>query len=47
MTMATGRENKSQTPPYRVAGVVTLAVLLLITGLVYGQFRGRSSRRHR
>ncbi|WP_041316668.1 MULTISPECIES: MCE family protein [Mycolicibacter] len=40
MTMATGRENKSQTPPYRVAGVVTLAVLLLITGLVYGQFRG-------
>lgn len=38
--MATGKQNKSHTPPYRRAGVVTVAVLLLITGLMYGQFRG-------
>lgn len=38
--MATGRQNKVHTPPYRIAGLVTLAVLALIGGLVYGQFRG-------
>ncbi|MEO6792249.1 MAG: MCE family protein [Mycobacterium sp.] len=38
--MATGKQNESHTPPYRRAGVVTIAVLLLITGLMYGQFRG-------
>ncbi|MEB3051107.1 MCE family protein [Mycolicibacter sp. MYC123] len=38
--MATGRQNAAHTPPYKLAGVVTVAVLLLIAGLVYGQFRG-------
>lgn len=38
--MATGKQNKIQSPPYKVAGVVTFAVLALIVGLVYGQFRG-------
>lgn len=38
--MATGKQNKVQSPPYKVAGVVTFAVLALIVGLVYGQFRG-------
>ncbi len=38
--MATGRQNKSHTPPYRRAGVVTIALLVLIIALVYGQFRG-------
>ncbi|MGV0625672.1 MCE family protein [Mycolicibacter minnesotensis] len=38
--MATGKQNKVQRPPYRLAGVVTFAVLALVGGLVYGQFRG-------
>lgn len=38
--MATGKQNKIHNPPYRLAGVVTFAVLALIAGLVYGQFRG-------
>lgn len=37
--MAT-RKNASNTPPYRLAGVITFAILALIVGLVYGQFRG-------
>ncbi|CAJ1493027.1 MCE family protein [[Mycobacterium] kokjensenii] len=38
--MATGKQNKVHTPPYRLAGVITFAILALIGGLVYGQFRG-------
>jgi len=38
--MATGKQNKVHNPPFRIAGVVTFAVLALIAGLVYGQFRG-------
>ncbi|OMC08940.1 MCE-family protein MCE1A [Mycolicibacter nonchromogenicus] len=38
--MATGKQNRVHNPPYRLAGVVTFAVLALIGGLVYGQFRG-------
>lgn len=34
------RKNASNTPPYRLAGVITFAILALIVGLVYGQFRG-------
>jgi phospholipid/cholesterol/gamma-HCH transport system substrate-binding protein len=38
--MATGKQNKVHNPPFRLAGLVTFAVLALIGGLVYGQFRG-------
>ncbi|MBS9535707.1 MCE family protein [Mycobacterium sp. M1] len=38
--MATGQENKAHTPPYRLAGVLTILAFLIVTGLVYGQFRG-------
>ncbi|KKB97677.1 MULTISPECIES: MCE family protein [Mycobacteriaceae] len=38
--MATGKQNKVHNPPFRIAGLVTFAVLALIGGLVYGQFRG-------
>ena len=38
--MATGKQNKVHNPPFRLAGVVTFAILALIGGLVYGQFRG-------
>ncbi|MEB3020194.1 MCE family protein [[Mycobacterium] crassicus] len=38
--MATGKQNKIHNPPYLLAGVITFAVLALIAGLVYGQFRG-------
>ncbi|ORV50981.1 MCE-family protein MCE1A [Mycolicibacter engbaekii] len=38
--MANGKQNKVHNPPYRLAGLVTFAVLALIAGLVYGQFRG-------
>ncbi|MEB3033018.1 MCE family protein [[Mycobacterium] nativiensis] len=38
--MATGKQNKIDNPPYLLAGVITFAVLALIAGLVYGQFRG-------
>ena len=38
--MATSRKTSAHNPPYKLAGVVTAAVLMLIAGLVYGQFRG-------
>lgn len=38
--MATGKQTNVHNPPFRLAGVVTFAVLALIGGLVYGQFRG-------
>lgn len=38
--MAIGRENKSHVPPYRLAGALTVLFLLVVTALVYGQFRG-------
>ncbi|BBY33804.1 MCE-family protein MCE1A [Mycolicibacter minnesotensis] len=38
--MATGKQNRVHKPPFKLAGVVTFAVLALIGGLVYGQFRG-------
>ena len=38
--MATGKQNNVHNPPFRLAGLVTFAVLALIGGLVYGQFRG-------
>lgn len=38
--MATGQLNKAHTPPYRLAGILTLLALLVVSGLVYGQFRG-------
>ena len=36
----TAAENKPRTPPYRLAGVLTVLLLLLVTALVYAQFRG-------
>ncbi|WP_420108950.1 MlaD family protein, partial [Mycolicibacter arupensis] len=38
--MATGKQNRVHKPPFKVAGLVTFAVLALIGALVYGQFRG-------
>lgn len=38
--MATSRKTSAHNPPYKLAGVVTVAALMLIAGLVYGQFRG-------
>lgn len=38
--MAIGRVNNPYDPPFRLAGLITLGVLLLVIGMVYGMFRG-------
>jgi phospholipid/cholesterol/gamma-HCH transport system substrate-binding protein len=40
MTHPQGKENVIRTPPYKTAGVVALVLALLVTALVYWQFRG-------
>jgi phospholipid/cholesterol/gamma-HCH transport system substrate-binding protein len=35
-----GKLNEVRTPPYKAAGAVALVIFLVITGLVYWQFRG-------
>ncbi|EID12653.1 virulence factor Mce [Mycobacterium xenopi RIVM700367] len=40
MTTPRGKINPMRTPPYKTAGVVALALGVLITALVYWQFRG-------
>ncbi|WP_375486353.1 MCE family protein [uncultured Mycobacterium sp.] len=40
MTHPQGKENVIRTPPYKTAGLVALVLALLVTGLVYWQFRG-------
>ncbi|HZU47963.1 MAG TPA: MCE family protein [Mycobacterium sp.] len=40
MTHPQGKENVIRTPPYKTAGLVALVLALVVTGLVYWQFRG-------
>ncbi|EUA43247.1 hypothetical protein I552_7988 [Mycobacterium xenopi 3993] len=46
MTTPRGKINPMRTPPYKTAGVVALALGVLITALVYWQFRGNFTQRH-
>ena len=42
--METGKRNTAPKAPFRLSGVITFAILALIFGLVYGQFRGAFTR---